>query len=129
MARVHPDGEPHCTMGTRDSQVQGAVQQLLMEHGEYAPLEPLLARPDPDERGVELRRVLQTIHPSLLERYPAKRRRTKAHAPGPGQTQRTRSEESKKHPRAGAKARYAACSFRRPNAAAIDWPSSPHART
>ena len=30
-------------MDTRDPQVQAAVQQLLMEHGEYSPLELLLA--------------------------------------------------------------------------------------
>ena len=84
MARVHPDGGSRCTMGTRDSQVQGAVQQLVMERGEYAPLEPLPAHPDPDERGIELRRVLQTIHPGLLERHLAKRARTRARTPGPG---------------------------------------------
>ena len=35
----------------------------------------LLARPDPDEQGIELRRVLQAIHPGLLARYLAKRSR------------------------------------------------------
>ena len=43
MARVHPDGGSRRTMDTRDSQVQAAVQRLVMEHGEYAPLELLLA--------------------------------------------------------------------------------------
>ena len=33
----------------------------------------LLAHPDPDERGIELRRALQTVHPGLLKRYLAKR--------------------------------------------------------
>ena len=33
----------------------------------------LLAHPDPDERGIELRRALQAIHPGLLARYLAKR--------------------------------------------------------
>ena len=33
----------------------------------------LLAHPGPDERGIELRRALQAIHPGLLARYLAKR--------------------------------------------------------
>ena len=35
----------------------------------------LLSHPDVDERGIELRRSLQDIHPGLLERYLAKRTR------------------------------------------------------
>ena len=33
----------------------------------------LLAHPDPDARGIELRRALQAIHPGLVERFLAKR--------------------------------------------------------
>ena len=33
----------------------------------------LLAHPEPDERGIELRRALQALHPGLLARYLAKR--------------------------------------------------------
>ena len=33
----------------------------------------LLAHPDPDERGIELRRALQDIHPGLLKRFLEKR--------------------------------------------------------
>ena len=36
-------------------------------------LAALLARPDPDERGIEHRRALRTIHPGLLASYLAKR--------------------------------------------------------
>ena len=44
----------------------------------------LLAHPDPDERGIELRRGLQSIHPGLLQRYLAKRGRPEVRAPGAG---------------------------------------------
>ena len=44
----------------------------------------LLAHPDPDERGIELRRVLQSIHPGLLARYLAKRGRPEVRTPGAG---------------------------------------------
>ena len=44
----------------------------------------LLAHPDPDERGIELRRALQSIHPGLLARYLAKRGRPEVRAPGAG---------------------------------------------
>lgn len=44
----------------------------------------LLAHPDPDERGIELRRVLQSIHPGLLQRYLAKRGRSEVRTPGAG---------------------------------------------
>ena len=33
----------------------------------------LLAHPEPDERGIGLRRALQAVHPGLLKRYLAKR--------------------------------------------------------
>ena len=46
----------------------------------------LLARPDPDEQGIELRRVLQAIHPGLLARYLAKR----SSAPSTSTAQRLR---------------------------------------
>ena len=41
----------------------------------------LLAHPDLDERGIELRRSLQDIHPGLLERFLAKRARPTARVP------------------------------------------------
>ena len=41
----------------------------------------LLAHPDLDERGIELRRLLQDIHPGLLERFLAKRARATAPVP------------------------------------------------
>ena len=44
----------------------------------------LLAHPDPDERGIELRRTLKALHPGLLERYLAKRNRGASRAPGRG---------------------------------------------
>ena len=44
----------------------------------------LLAHPDPDERGIELRRTLKALHPGLLERYLAKRNRSASRAPGRG---------------------------------------------
>ena len=44
----------------------------------------LLAHPDLDERGIELRRALQAIHPGLLERYLGKRARSAPHLPGSG---------------------------------------------
>ena len=44
----------------------------------------LLAHPDPDERGIELRRVLQAIHPGMLARYLAKRGRPEVRTPGAG---------------------------------------------
>ena len=71
-------------MDAHTGEVQVAVQQLLMEHGEYSPLELLLAHPDPDERGIELRRALQSIHPGLLQRYLAKRGRPEVRTPGAG---------------------------------------------
>ena len=40
----------------------------------------LLAHPDPDERGIELRRALQDIHTGLLERFLAKRGHAASHA-------------------------------------------------
>ena len=40
----------------------------------------LLAHPEPDERGIELRRALQDIHTGLLERYLAKRGHAASHA-------------------------------------------------
>ena len=43
MVRVHPDGKPHRTMEPRNPHVQAVVQQLVMEHGEYSPIELLLA--------------------------------------------------------------------------------------
>lgn len=44
----------------------------------------LLAHPDPDERGIELRRTLKALHPGLLERYLAKRNRGASRAPDRG---------------------------------------------
>ena len=44
----------------------------------------LLANPGLDERGIELRRALQSIHPGLLERYLAKRARPSPHRSGSG---------------------------------------------
>ena len=46
----------------------------------------LLAHPDPDDRGIELRRALQAIHPGLLERYLAKRvpAESRSSSPKPG---------------------------------------------
>ena len=44
----------------------------------------LLIHPDLDERGVELRRSLQAIHPGLLERFLAKRARPTAPVPVSG---------------------------------------------
>ena len=41
----------------------------------------LLSHPDLDEHGIELRRSLQDIHPSLLERFLAKRARATAPVP------------------------------------------------
>ena len=41
----------------------------------------LLVNPDLDERGIELRRSLQAIHPGLLERFLAKRARATASRP------------------------------------------------
>ena len=43
----------------------------------------LLAHPDLDQRGIELRRALQAIHPDLLERFLAKRAQATPHLPGP----------------------------------------------
>ena len=43
----------------------------------------LLAHPVPDERGIELRRSLQAIHPGLLRRFLAKRAHAAPHPPGP----------------------------------------------
>ena len=43
----------------------------------------LLAHPDPDERGVELRRSLQAIHPGLLQRFLAKRAPAAQHPMAP----------------------------------------------
>ena len=42
----------------------------------------LLAHPDPDERGVDLRRSLQAIHPGLLQRFLAKRAPAAQHSLG-----------------------------------------------
>ena len=42
----------------------------------------LLAHPDPDELGVELRRSLQAIHPGLLARFLAKRSPAAQHSSG-----------------------------------------------
>ena len=44
----------------------------------------LLAHPDPDGRGIELRRALQAIHPGLLERFLAKQTQATPHPPRPG---------------------------------------------
>ena len=44
----------------------------------------LLSHPDVDERGIELRRSLQAIHPGLLERYLAKRTRATTARPFSG---------------------------------------------
>ena len=44
----------------------------------------LLAHPSLDGHGIELRRSLQAIHPSLLERFLAKRARATAPSPLPG---------------------------------------------
>ena len=44
----------------------------------------LLVHPGTDEHGIGLRRVLQAIHPGLLERFLAKRTRATAHLPGSG---------------------------------------------
>ena len=44
----------------------------------------LLAHPDLDERGIELRRSLQDIHPGLLERFLAKLARATAPSPVSG---------------------------------------------
>ena len=44
----------------------------------------LLIHPDLDERGIELRRSLQAIHPGLLERFLAMRARPNAPVPLPG---------------------------------------------
>ena len=44
----------------------------------------LLAHPGLDERGIELRRALRSIHPGLLERYLAKRARPSPDLPGAG---------------------------------------------
>ena len=44
----------------------------------------LLANPGLDERGIELRRALQSIHPGLLERFLAKRARPSPHRSGSG---------------------------------------------
>ena len=44
----------------------------------------LLVHPDLDERGIELRRSLQAIHPGLLERFLAKRARATAPSPFSG---------------------------------------------
>ena len=44
----------------------------------------LLSHPDVDERGIELRRSLQDIHPGLLERYLAKRTRATTARPFSG---------------------------------------------
>ena len=41
----------------------------------------LLSNPNHDERGIELRRSLQNIHPGLLERFLAKRARATAPRP------------------------------------------------
>ena len=41
----------------------------------------LLSDPDLDERGIELRRSLQKIHPGLLERFLATRARATAPVP------------------------------------------------
>ena len=145
-------------MNVRTTQVQAVVQRLVMEHGEYAPLElllatnrlerlieapdfpdwalrtawrvaaesgiggemtpawfpawmlieepglagvlaprrtgddpsrafdavmELLAHPAPDERGIELRRSLQAIHPGLLQRFLARRAQAAPHPQGP----------------------------------------------
>ena len=43
----------------------------------------LLAHPGPDERGIELRRALQAIHPGLLERFLARRAQAAPHPQGP----------------------------------------------
>ena len=43
----------------------------------------LLVHPDPDARGIELRRALQVIHPGLLERFLAKRAQAVPHPSGP----------------------------------------------
>lgn len=40
---IHRDGSAGRIMDARDPQVQAVVQQLVMEHGEYSPLELLLA--------------------------------------------------------------------------------------
>ena len=44
----------------------------------------LLAHPDPDARGIELRRALQAIHPGLLERFLAKQTQATPHPPRSG---------------------------------------------
>ena len=44
----------------------------------------ILMHPGLDERGIELRRSLQTIHPGLLERFLAKRARATAPTPFSG---------------------------------------------
>ena len=44
----------------------------------------LLSHPDLDERGIELRRSLQDIHPGLLERFLAQRARATAPPPFSG---------------------------------------------
>ena len=43
----------------------------------------LLAHPESDARGIELRRALQAVHPGLLKRYLAKRARTAPHPRSP----------------------------------------------
>lgn len=56
------------TMNVRTTEVQAAVQQLVMEQGEYAPLELLLAT---DRLAYET---------GLLERFLAKRGHAASHA-------------------------------------------------
>lgn len=46
-------------------------------------LAALLAHPEPDERGIELRRSLQAIHPGLLQRFLASRSPGATHPTGP----------------------------------------------
>ena len=43
----------------------------------------LLVHPAPDERGIELRRSLQAIHPGLLRRFLARRAQAEPHPRGP----------------------------------------------
>ena len=89
-------------MSVHAAQLQAAVQQLVMEHGEFAPVELLLAarrtggdpsrafdalmasltHPAPDECGIELRRSLQAIHPGLLRRLLARQALAAPHPRG-----------------------------------------------
>ena len=68
----------------------GLAGVLPPRHADDAPsrafdaVAALLAHPDLDERGIELRRAVQAVHPGLLERYLAKRTRPAPRPRNPG---------------------------------------------